>query len=166
MRCRARSSALMTSGPALPPDTGNKGWRGQWGGISPHPCHYMGGEGWGQISHINVLRAAHSILSTRSVLCYPDAVQSRLSQVLQLVKGKVSSPTCCRSQRKGGGILPLPTPPHGRQGEQDLFSIFTPSGPAHPRPHEQGQLYGVAQVRREDPLYQMMQLVRGRTSSS
>lgn len=45
--------------------------------------------------------------------------------------------------------------------EQDLFSIFTPSGPAHPHPHEQGQLYWAAQVRQEGPLYQMMQLGEG-----
>lgn len=120
----------------------------------------------GRISHINVLRAAHSTLSIGSVLCYPDVVQSGLSQVLQLVKGKVSSLVCCRGQREGGGILPLPTPPHGRQGEQDLFFIFTPSRPAHPRLHEQGQLYCAAQVRQKDKLYQIMQPVRGRTSSS
>lgn len=53
-----------------------------------------------------------------ALLCGPSKEQGPLSQVLQLLRGRVSSLFHHRWHGQGEeGIFPLPSPPHGRRGE-------------------------------------------------
>ena len=108
-------------------------------------CHRWQRQGGGQLSHTHTLRTSlPTTLPPGSALpICPGEVQGRLPQVLQLVRGRASSPALMTSwsqlssclhgegKYKGRG-LSLAVPRHSRQEAATLM----PSGPSHPQfPH-------------------------------
>jgi hypothetical protein len=123
-------------------------------GISPHD--HTADKFWGQLSHAHTLRTVHLPAPSNQGQRYCDVhdeVQRLLSQVLQVVRGRGSSPalmtwsgpafpsTAGGVAKRRGGELSLANAVTQWTRVRASFPMLTPWGQTDPQPLYQGQIY-------------------------